>query len=235
MTRLPAAKRREQLLDTATELFAERGYSKTTTAQLAKAAGVTEPIIYRHFESKRELFIALIDRTGETMASLNRTAATFESLLGQVRDDSRRLAQRANDAVTAVEGLTSSLEQSVGSSTDTLKLLLDEMRVSAQAFTEMANEIQDMVAENLMFTTDKIGDTLGLDEISIGSDWETSDAALTLGKQISDRLYLTYAVGLFDAISTVMLRYTLSRQLHLEAQSSSKSQAIDLIWEKELE
>ena len=45
-------------------------------------------------------------------------------------------------------GLTSSLEQSVGSSTDTLKLLLDEMRVSAQAFTEMANEIQDMVAEN---------------------------------------------------------------------------------------
>ena len=83
--------------------------------------------------------------------------------------------------------------------------------------------------------TDKIGDTLGLDEISIGSDWETSDAALMLGKQISDRLYLTYAVGLFDAISTVMLRYTLTRQLHLEAQSSSKSQAIDLIWEKELE
>ncbi|HAD63109.1 MAG TPA: hypothetical protein DCG27_03545, partial [Alcanivorax sp.] len=80
--------------------------------------------------------------------------------------------------------------------------------------------------------TDKIGDTLGLDEISIGSDWETSDAALMLGKQISDRLYLTYAVGLFDAISTVMLRYTLTRQLHLEAQSSSKSQAIDLIWEK---
>ncbi|HEX5678409.1 MAG TPA: translocation/assembly module TamB domain-containing protein [Alcanivorax sp.] len=83
--------------------------------------------------------------------------------------------------------------------------------------------------------TDKIGDTLGLDEISVGSDWETSDAALMLGKQISDRLYLTYAVGLFDAISTVMLRYTLTRQLHLEAQSSSKSQSIDLIWEKELE
>jgi len=83
--------------------------------------------------------------------------------------------------------------------------------------------------------TDKIGDTLGLDEISIGSDWETSDAALMLGKQISDRLYLTYAVGLFDAISTVMLRYTLTRQLHLEAQSSSKSQGLDLIWEKELE
>nr|WP_238400907.1 translocation/assembly module TamB domain-containing protein [Alloalcanivorax marinus] len=82
--------------------------------------------------------------------------------------------------------------------------------------------------------TEKLGDTLGLDEISIGSDWETEDAALMLGKRLSERLYLTYAVGLFDAISTVMLRYTLTRTLHLEAESSTKAQAIDLIWEKEL-
>ncbi|MCA9310819.1 MAG: helix-turn-helix transcriptional regulator, partial [Phycisphaerales bacterium] len=53
MTRLPAAKRREQLLDTAVVLFAERGYGGATTAELARAAGVTEPIIYRHFKSKR--------------------------------------------------------------------------------------------------------------------------------------------------------------------------------------
>lgn len=65
MTRLPAAQRKEQLLEVATRLFAERGYAGTTTAQLAKAAGVTEPIIYRHFASKRDLFIALIERTGE--------------------------------------------------------------------------------------------------------------------------------------------------------------------------
>ena len=85
MTRLPAAKRREQLLDTATELFAERGYSKTTTAQLAKAAGVTEPIIYRHFESKRELFIALIDRTGEN------TIHTWERDLANASNPAERL------------------------------------------------------------------------------------------------------------------------------------------------
>lgn len=90
----------------------------------------------------------LIDQTGETMASLNRTSATFESLIGQVRDDSRRLAERADDAVTAVERLTASLDQSVGSSADALKELLDEMRGSARAFTKMTNEIQAMVAEN---------------------------------------------------------------------------------------
>lgn len=64
MTRLPAAERREQLLDKAAELFAREGYAKATTAELAKSAGVTEPIIYRHFGSKRELFVALIERTG---------------------------------------------------------------------------------------------------------------------------------------------------------------------------
>jgi phospholipid/cholesterol/gamma-HCH transport system substrate-binding protein len=90
----------------------------------------------------------LIDQTGETMASLNRTAATFELLIGQVREDSRRLADRADDAVTAVEQLTASLDQSVGSSAEALKDLLDEMRGSAGAFTKMTSEIQAMVAEN---------------------------------------------------------------------------------------
>lgn len=65
MPRLPAAARRAQLLETAAELFAEHGYARATTSQLAKAAGVTEPIIYRHFGSKRDLFIALIHRTSE--------------------------------------------------------------------------------------------------------------------------------------------------------------------------
>lgn len=70
MGRLPAAQRREQLLDTAAKLFAVHGYAGATTAQIAKAAGVTEPIIYRHFESKRDLFIALIERTGASTIKL---------------------------------------------------------------------------------------------------------------------------------------------------------------------
>jgi AcrR family transcriptional regulator len=96
MSRLPAAKRREQLLDTAADLFAERGYSKTTTAVLAKAAGVTEPIIYRHFKSKRELFIALIDRTGEN------TIHTWERNLADAPNPAERLRRLigANPMVT---------------------------------------------------------------------------------------------------------------------------------------
>lgn len=77
MARMPAAQRREQLLSTALALFATRGYARTTTSQLAKAAGVTEPIIYRHFASKKELFIALIVRSGrDTLAAWKRHLRT---------------------------------------------------------------------------------------------------------------------------------------------------------------
>lgn len=80
MSRLPAAQRRQQLLDCAAELFAQHGYARATTAELARAAGVTEPIIYRHFKSKRDLFIALIERTGEeTIGSWEATLSDADS------------------------------------------------------------------------------------------------------------------------------------------------------------
>lgn len=86
MPRLPAAARRAQLLETAAELFAEHGYARATTSQLAKAAGVTEPIIYRHFGSKRDLFIALIHRTSEE------TIAFWEEQLAGAQTPADRLS-----------------------------------------------------------------------------------------------------------------------------------------------
>ncbi len=60
MPRLKAQQRREQLIEVATRLFAERGYDATTTAAIAEAAGITEPILYRHFKSKQHLFVAIV-------------------------------------------------------------------------------------------------------------------------------------------------------------------------------
>jgi len=85
MTRLPAAQRKEQLLDTAVRLFAERGYGGATTAELARAAGVTEPIIYRHFRSKKDLFIAVIDRTSDLITH------TWERQLRNAANPAQRL------------------------------------------------------------------------------------------------------------------------------------------------
>jgi AcrR family transcriptional regulator len=91
MSRLPASKRREQLLDVAAELFAKFGYARATTAQLAKAAGVTEPIIYRHFDSKRDLFVALIERTGRE------TIAFWEKHLADANEAPERLRRLLGD------------------------------------------------------------------------------------------------------------------------------------------
>jgi AcrR family transcriptional regulator len=56
--------RREQILQTAVELFSQRGFKGTTTKEIAKAAGVSEAIIFRHFATKDELYTAILDNKG---------------------------------------------------------------------------------------------------------------------------------------------------------------------------
>jgi AcrR family transcriptional regulator len=60
-TRLPAAERRLELIQTAIRVFSEGSYRGTTTAEIARAAGISEPILYRHFASKRDLYFAALD------------------------------------------------------------------------------------------------------------------------------------------------------------------------------
>lgn len=65
--RLPAAERRASLLETACSVFCDGSYRGTTTAEIARHAGVTEPILYRHFDSKRHLYLACIQETWEDL------------------------------------------------------------------------------------------------------------------------------------------------------------------------
>jgi AcrR family transcriptional regulator len=58
---MPAAERRRHLVETAIRLFTEGSYRGTTTAEIAHAAGVSEPILYRHFASKRDLYLAALE------------------------------------------------------------------------------------------------------------------------------------------------------------------------------
>lgn len=65
MVRMKAEDRRKQLLESAARCFATHGYRGTTTAMIATEAGISEPIIYRHFKSKEALFIALIEMVAD--------------------------------------------------------------------------------------------------------------------------------------------------------------------------
>ncbi|HRE00314.1 MAG TPA: TetR/AcrR family transcriptional regulator [Ilumatobacteraceae bacterium] len=66
-TRLTAAARREQLLDVALNVFARQGYHGASMNDIAEAAGVTKPVVYQHFDSKRELYLALLEAVGERL------------------------------------------------------------------------------------------------------------------------------------------------------------------------
>ena len=66
-TRLPAARRRRQLLDAARETFAVRGFHGTSMDEIADTAGVTKPVLYQHFRSKRELYLELLDDVGREL------------------------------------------------------------------------------------------------------------------------------------------------------------------------
>ena len=65
--RLPASERREQLLAVALGVFAHDGYHDTAMTDVADAAGVTKPVLYQHFSSKRELYLALLDDVGQRL------------------------------------------------------------------------------------------------------------------------------------------------------------------------
>jgi AcrR family transcriptional regulator len=60
--RMSGSERREAILDAAVEEFAARGYDGATTADIARRAGISQPYVFRFFATKRELYIAVIDR-----------------------------------------------------------------------------------------------------------------------------------------------------------------------------
>jgi len=65
--RLPASARREQLLDVALQVFARQGYHVASMNDVAEAAGVTKPVVYQHFDSKRDLYLALLAEVGDRL------------------------------------------------------------------------------------------------------------------------------------------------------------------------
>ena len=59
---------KEKILDSCFEIFVKNGYSKTTTAMLAEAAGISKALLFHHFKSKKMTYINILDRCFEKMA-----------------------------------------------------------------------------------------------------------------------------------------------------------------------
>jgi AcrR family transcriptional regulator len=81
--RMPADQRRQQLFEVARERFAQQGFHATSMDEIAEAAGVTKPVLYQHFPSKRALYVELLEETGRQLLS---TLAEATALAGSLRE-----------------------------------------------------------------------------------------------------------------------------------------------------
>ena len=99
-TRRSAAERRGEIIEIAIEHFALRGYNGTSTDQVAREAGISQPYLFRLFHTKRELFLACHEvmhgRIAETFAEAARGVAPEAAMPAMGRAYSDLLADRTS-------------------------------------------------------------------------------------------------------------------------------------------
>lgn len=119
--RMTGTQRRQQLIEIARSLFAERGYDATSIEEIAQRANVSKPVVYEHFGGKEGLYAVVVDREMSTVTEMitssltqNRSRVRVErvalALLTYVEEqtDGFRILVR-DQRVTAAEGTYSSL------------------------------------------------------------------------------------------------------------------------------
>jgi AcrR family transcriptional regulator len=99
-TRMKNEERRAAIVEAAIHLFAEKGFRGTTTRGLAAALGVSGPVLYRHFKTKRDLYNAII----ETMVQRGSQAGSGVPWLGEPGDDRAFFRYLGNVILDRYEG-----------------------------------------------------------------------------------------------------------------------------------
>lgn len=91
-TRMRGEERHAAIVRSAIHLFAEKGFRGATTRELASSLGVTEPVLYRHFKTKRELYDAIIEFKARQVSERIHTVRTYAES-GDDREFFIRLAE----------------------------------------------------------------------------------------------------------------------------------------------
>ena len=84
--RLPRQARRRQLLGAAQEVFVSQGYHAAAMDEIAERAGISKPVLYQHFPSKLELYLALLDESVDALID------TVRKALSSTTDNKQRVA-----------------------------------------------------------------------------------------------------------------------------------------------
>jgi AcrR family transcriptional regulator len=113
-TRLTAAERTEQLIDAAVTAFSVGGYAGTTTDQVARLAGVSQPYVIRIFRTKQELFIAAVTRACDKIEAIWRAAAHDEPTLRSLGEAYDAMLADRELLTLLLHGFTASADPAIG-------------------------------------------------------------------------------------------------------------------------
>jgi AcrR family transcriptional regulator len=128
--RLPAARRRRQLLEVALGVFAGGGFHRTSMDDVAEAAGVTKPVLYQHFRSKRDLYLELLRDVG-----------------GQLMDAIGQATGGAAGPREQVEAGFAAYFRFVGEHPDAFRVLFGSGSRRDRQFAETVREVEGAIAD----------------------------------------------------------------------------------------
>ena len=164
--RLSAPQRRSQLLAVAGRMFAEQGFHGLSMEKLADAAGVSKPVLYQHFPSKRDLYLALVnDAADELQAQVRkalegttdneaRVEAAISAYFDFVEDQRFQLlfgtAETSDDEVrAAVDGAEARIASVIG------RLIADDAGLSEESANFLAWGVRGLASEGARWWIDQ--------------------------------------------------------------------------------
>jgi len=161
--RLTAEARRAQLLSVAREVFAEDGYPGAAMEKIAQRAGVTKPVLYQHFEGKKELYLALLD------SDMSRLLAQVSGAIESAHDNPSRIRKGLAAYFNYIEA-----------NVDSFRLLFRETMGADPEFRESIDRFHDAAATSIgAIISDETGKSLELAELLARGIMGMSEAAAT--------------------------------------------------------
>ncbi len=161
--RLTAEARRAQLLSVAREVFAEDGYPDAAMEKIAQRAGVTKPVLYQHFEGKKELYLALLD------SDMSRLLAQVSGAIESAHDNPSRIRKGLAAYFNYIEA-----------NVDSFRLLFRETMGADPEFRESIDRFHDAAATSIgAIISDETGKSLELAELLARGIMGMSEAAAT--------------------------------------------------------
>jgi AcrR family transcriptional regulator len=149
-TRLTAQERHAQLVAAAVKVFADGGYAGTTTDQVARLAGVSQPYVVRIFGSKQELFLATLRYAGDRIERIWRDAAEREPTLESLGRAYKVLLAERELLAVLLHGYAAAGEPVIGDAVrDCYGRLYDVVRGLTGASPD---EMRDFFAHGMLIT-----------------------------------------------------------------------------------